>query len=232
MDDWIRIDQDVMPGDPNSVLYLMKCNDEYTIFVNDRELMSNGMHGSEDALADEACDLLPSTTNARILVGGLGLGFTAAAALGRLDDTGRVTVAELIPAVERWNRDIMGVYAGHPLRDPRCNVVIGDVAALVERPIEPWSAILLDVDNGPRALSRPHNTWLYSKAGLTAAWDALVQGGVLGIWSVVDDDELTDLLEAQGFEVEVIEYIERGRATPDHSGKHVLWMAQKAVSDT
>ncbi len=229
MEDWITLDQDGIPGDPDAVLYFMKCQDEYTIFVNGRELMSNGMHGSEDALADEACDLLATMTNARILVGGLGLGFTLAAALKRVDDTGRVTVAELIPAVERWNREIMGVASGHPLHDSRCDVFIGDVGAVIDTPPEPWSAILLDVDNGPKALTRPYNTWLYSEAGLKAAWDALVPGGVLGIWSVADDDDLTNSLEAQGFDVEVIQYIERGRATPDNSGQHILWMAQKVT---
>ena len=229
MQDWITLDQDVVPGDPGAVLYLMKCADEYTIFINGRELMSNGLHGSEDALSDQACDLLENLEDARILVGGLGLGFALAAALKRIGPKGRVTVAELIPAVERWNRSVMGTAAGHPLDDPRCDVFIGDVGAIIDTPPEPWSAILLDVDNGPKALTRPYNTWLYSEAGLKAAWDALIPGGVLGIWSVLDDDELSEMLEAQGFDVEVIQFIERGRATSDNSGQHILWMAQKKV---
>jgi spermidine synthase len=229
MPDWDVIDQEQIPGE-DGVLYLMAQGDEYVIHVNGRELMGNTEHGSEDALAYLACDRLMDRDAARVLVGGLGMGFTMAAALRRLGPEAVVTVAELIPAVVRWNREYLGAAANHPLRDKRAIVHIGDVADLVETPQRPWSAILLDVDNGPRALTRPYNAWLYGKKGLKAAYEALIPGGVLGIWSAAPDSNLTRRLRETHFEVEVVPHVELERKTQDESGVHVLWMARRPAT--
>jgi spermidine synthase len=223
---WEIIDYENVPGE-EEVVTLMCRGREYVIHVDGRELMSNKMHGSEDALADFACDRLRSLVDARILVGGLGMGFTLAAALSRVGAQGQVTVAELIPAVVRWNRGILGQVAKHPLKDPRALVYNGDVGDLVEKCEQPWSAILLDVDNGPEALTRPYNGWLYSQQGVRAAYEALIPGGVLGIWSAAADSKLTRRLRKGGFEVEVLFHTEPGRPTEDGSGTHVLWMAKR-----
>jgi spermidine synthase len=226
MREWEYIDAEDVPDD-DGVLYLMSRGTEFAIHVDGRELMTNRQHGSEDALADLACDRLDDLDHARVLVGGMGMGFTLAAALRRLGPHGHATVAELMPAVVRWNRDYVGAAARHPLRDPRVEVYIGDVGDLVERPPQPWSTILLDVDNGPRALTRPTNGWLYTKSGLAAAHAALIPRGILGIWSADNDPTLTRRLEKGGFEVEVVFYHEDERPTPEDDGKHVLWMARK-----
>jgi spermidine synthase len=226
MRDWDVIDHEQIPGE-DGVIYLMAQGDEYVIHVNGRELMGNTLHGSEDALADLACDRLVDLDAARVLIGGLGMGFTMAAALRRLGSEAMVTVAELIPAVVRWNQEYLGASAEHPLRDERVIVHIGDVGDLVETPQRPWSAILLDVDNGPRALTRPYNGWLYAKQGLKAAYEALIPGGVLGIWSAAPDSNLTRRLRETHFEVEVLRHVEPGRRTLDESGAHVLWMARR-----
>jgi len=223
---WEVVDHELVPDDEGTI-YLMNRGSEYVIHIDGRELMSNRLHGSEDALADLAADRLAALDDARILVGGLGMGFTLAAALRRVGPLGNVTVAELMPAVVRWNRETVGRASKHPLRDPRALVHLGDVGDLVETPPAPWSAILLDVDNGPRALTRPTNGWLYSRHGLKCAWKALIPGGVLGIWSARPDDELTVRLKKAGFEVEVLHFTEDGRPTPDDSGTHVLWMARR-----
>jgi spermidine synthase len=228
MQDWQIIDSDRVPGD-EGILYLMMRGTEYAIQVDGRELMSNTLHGSEDALADEACDRLARLDDARILVGGLGMGFTLAAVLRRLGPGGSATVAELVPGVVRWNRDHVGPAAHHPLRDPRVTVYEGDVGELVHRGGTVWSAILLDVDNGPGALTCPLNRWLYTGDGLYAAREALIPGGVLGIWSAADDDGFTGRLVEAGFEVEVIPYTEEGRETPDDTGTQVLWMARRPM---
>jgi spermidine synthase len=222
---WETIDHENVPDDHGGVLYLMRRGDEYAIHVNGYELMGNTLHGSEAALADVACDHLARLDDARILVGGLGMGFTLASALQRVGLDGRVTVSELMPAVVRWNRGPMAQASGYPLRDPRAEVYLGDVGDLVEHPDQPWSAILLDVDNGPRALTRPTNAWLYTEEGLAAAWEALIPGGVLGIWSADDDDTLTRRLQTAGFAVELVRHVESGRPTDDDSGVHFLWMA-------
>ncbi len=227
---WNIVDRAPVPDD-DGLIYLVARGREYAIVVDDRELMSNRQHGSEDALAELACARLPSLDDARVLVGGLGMGFTLAAALRRVGANGHVTVAELLPAVVRWNRELVGQAAGHPLRDPRAEVYVGDVCDLVERPppraLGGWSAILLDVDNGPRALSRPSNGWLYTPHGIASALAALAPGGVLGIWSAAGDPSLTRHLRKGGFTVELIRHTEPGRPTEDGSGTHTLWMARR-----
>jgi len=223
---WEILDHQSVPEE-TEIVYLMNRGSEYVIQVDGRELMSNRLHGSEDALSDWACDRLDHLEDARILVGGLGMGFTLAAALHRVGANGQVTVAELIPAVVRWNEGLLSKVAKHPLRDPRAVVYAGDVGDLVEKIEKPWSAILLDVDNGPEALTRPYNGWLYSPKGLQAAYDSLIPGGVLGIWSAAPDSKLTQRLRNNRFEVEVLSHTEPGRPTEDGSGTHTLWMAKR-----
>ncbi len=223
---WEYVDEEAAP-EGDSTFYLISRGSEYVIHVDGRELMSNRGHGSEDALADLACDRLAHLDDARILVGGLGMGFTLAAALRRVGPAGRVTVAELIPAVVRWNRDVVGAASGRPLRDARAEVYVGDVCDLVQTAPEPWSAILLDVDNGPDALSRSYNGWLYTRQGLAAARESLIPGGVLGIWSATPNGAFTKRLARAGFQTEMLPFTEDGRPTPDESGTHVLWMARR-----
>jgi spermidine synthase len=222
---WEYVDHESVPDD-DGTLYLMSRGTEYAIHVNGRELMTNRMHGSEDALSDLACDRLKDLENARVLVGGLGMGFTLSAVLRRIGPSAHVTVSELMPAVVRWNAKYTGKAARYPLRDPRVAVYIGDVGDLVEEPERRWSAILLDVDNGPRALTRPTNGWLYTASGLHAARAALIPGGILGIWSAAGDKSFTRRLRKCGFETEILRYTEDGRPTKDNDGTHVLWMAR------
>jgi len=226
---WEIIDHEPVPDDDGTI-YLTSRGTEYVIHVNGRQLMSNRMHGSEDALADYACDRLDHLEDARVLVGGLGMGFTLAAALRRIGAAGNGTVAELMPAVVRWNKEYTGRAAKHPLRDPRATVHVGDVADLVDGAADRWSAILLDIDNGPNALTRPNNGWLYTKQGLNAMYKALIPGGVLGIWSADNSKSLTRRLRAAGYGVEVLRFTEAGRPTPDDSGEHVLWMAKRPAA--
>jgi len=229
MREWDVIDSAPVPEDDGHVL-LMSRGSEWAVYVDDQQLMTNRAHGSEAALADWACDRLDPDhlPGARILVGGMGCGFTLAAALRRVGPAGQVTVAELIPSVVSWNRDYqIGKASGYPLADPRTRVHLGDVGDLVERPPAPWSAILIDTDNGPMYLTRPGNGWLYHRQGLTMAYDALCPGGILGIWSAATDRSLTRRLRKTGFEAEQLLYHEPGRPTPDGSGTQVLWMARK-----
>ena len=226
---WEVVDYEPVPEDDGTIMLTCR-GSEWRISVNDRELMTNRLHGSEKALADEACDRLAQLDDARILVGGLGMGFTLRAALDRVGEQGSVTVAELMEAVVRWNRDYdVGRASRFPLRDPRVEVYVGDVADRVHGP-PPWSAILLDVDNGPQALTRHGNNWLYSEEALSAIYEGLIEGGILGVWSAFDDDPFTARLLAVGFHTEVIHFTEDGRPTPDDSGTHVLWMARRPVT--
>ena len=109
----------------------------------------------------------------RLLIGGLGMGFTLAAALQTVGPDAEVVVAELVPEVVEWNRTLIGAPAGHPLADPRSSVYVGDVADLIRQSAGGFDAILMDVDNGPEALVRRENDWLYSADGLRATRAAL-----------------------------------------------------------
>lgn len=220
MNRWELVESITTP-DNAGVMDLMRCGDELAIHVDGQQLMSTREHGSEDALADLACDIIGSRPQARVLVGGLGMGFTTAAALNRLGPEGAVVVAELVPAVLRWNQGPLAFAAGHPLDDPRASVELRDVAGLIARPPQPWDAILLDVDNGPAAISHPGNGWLYEWAGLGAAHAALTAGGVLGVWSAWPDPSFTRRMKRAGFRVQVHEVRSRGAKG---GRRHVVWM--------
>lgn len=191
---------------------------ELVVLVDGRPLMGSEASGSEEALAalglahvrDEA---------ARVLVGGLGVGFTLAAALARLGTRAEVVVAELVPAVVRWGRGALGAVAGWPLRDRRVTVFEGDVAECVRAP-GAWDAILLDVDNGPLGLTRPANGQLYEAPGLAALHAALVPQGVLGVWGATRDARLTRGLEAAAFAVREHEVPARGGG----GARHRVWI--------
>ncbi len=229
MSDWEVIDHQEIPGDDGTI-YLLRDGVEFSIDVNGNELMSDTDHGSEDALAELAIAALPNGGSARVLVGGLGMGFTLAAALSCVGEEGVVTVAELMSKVVEWNRKFVGGPSGHPLRDPRSRVYEGDVADLVMEPPHPWDAILLDVDNGPKALTTPRNGWLYTRQGLRAAKQALSPTGVLAVWSAARDRAFTSRLRKNGFDVTVVhcpQWDEPGEADTDI---HVLWLARPRPS--
>ncbi len=200
---------------------LMRRGEEWVICVDGRELMSDQMHSSEDALADLATARIGDRPEARILVGGLGMGFTLAAALKGVGPEAQVIVAELVPAVVRWNRTLTGKMAGFPLSDPRAGVHAGDVADAIRGPAASWDAILLDVDNGPNGLTRETNNWLYSWQGLDQAWTALRPGGILAVWSAFDDRAFTRRVERAGFEVECVGVRSRGK---QGGHRHYVWV--------
>jgi spermidine synthase len=185
------------------------------------DLMNSRVHGSEKALADLACERLGHTKSPRLLIGGLGMGFTLAAALKAVGPAAEVVVAELVPEVVTWNRALIGGPAGHPLDDPRSTVYVGDVADVIRREIGGFDAILLDVDNGPEALVRRANDWLYGGAGLRAARAALRPRGALAVWSANQDRRFGKRLQEAGFAVS--EHVVR----PHRAGKgprHHVWI--------
>jgi spermidine synthase len=217
---WVMIDRATVPSDGN-VVRLYRQGDEFSIRVEGSELMASGVHGSEDALAEEACKRLGQRPAPRLLIGGLGMGYTLAAALRSLGPEADVLVAEVVPAVVKWNRGPLAHLAGAPLEDPRTTIAEQDVALLLQAEGNRFDAILLDVDNGPRALTRAGNSWLYSPAGLAAAMSALTPGGVLAVWSAWPDRSFTSRLSRTGFQVEEVTVRSRGQKG---GRKHHLWM--------
>ena len=184
-------------------LALTRRSGEYVILANGKSLMSSRMHGSEEALATFACARIRGREEPRVLIGGLGMGFSLRAALDLLPADSQVVVAELLPAVVEWNRGPLGPLAGHPLKDRRVRVEQGDVAATLRSSVGAFDAILLDVDNGPAAFATSGNAGLYNDAGLAAARTALRDGGVLAVWSAREDRKFEQRLRYAGFRVEV-----------------------------
>jgi spermidine synthase len=178
----------------------------YVIRVDGVPLMSSAMHGSEAAMVRFARDELGPKEGSRVLIGGLGMGFTLRAALDGFDARARICVAELLPTVVRYNRGVLSHLTDHALEDPRVELREGDVRH--ELAPGAWDAILLDVDNGPDAFTTRSNDRLYSERGVARLWDAVRPGGVLVVWSSYASDAFSKRLARQGFRVR----IERVRA--------------------
>lgn len=206
-------------------LRLFQRGDDFMIVLDRNELMNSRMSGSEEALAVMTYERLRNTASPQILVGGYGMGFTLRAALAVLPPNARITVAELVPEIIDWARGPMIELAADCLDDPRVDVVLEDVAALIAAAQGRYDAILLDVDNGPDGLSRVANDRIYSMAGLAKAKTALKAGGIAAIWSAAPDTAFARRLNETGFAVEEVSV----RARSNGKGpKHVIWFATKA----
>lgn len=230
-------------------LTLYRRGDAFYIQIDGYDLMSSRAHGSEDALARLALEALGNggrgrrtgraNRSPRILVGGLGMGFTLRAVLDLLGKPPRgtpsgpeaeVVVAEAFPAVVEWNRGPLAHLADRPLGDPRVRVVEGDVADRLAEAAEgagghrPYDVILLDVDNGPEAITLEDNSRLYTPRGLGQAFRALAPGGVLAVWSASNDPPFTDRLRRAGFEVAVRRARERACGK---GATHVIFVATR-----
>ena len=223
MTPWVLLDSTQIPGNGGE-LRLYQRRDEFSIMVvGQGELMNSRMHGSEDALAELTCARLPDVAQPSLLIGGLGMGFTLAAALRQLGEQAQVVVAELVPAVVRWNQGPLGEHAGQPLRDPRVTVREGDVARLLKSARSAFDAILLDVDNGPEGLTHKDNDWLYAESGLNAAYTALRPQGILAVWSAGPAQDFRQRLRKAGFDVEEL----RVHAHGNKGTRHVIWFARR-----
>ena len=209
-------------------LKLTRRDNEYIILANGKSLMSSRMHGSEEELATLACRRARTLEQPCVLVGGLGMGFTLRATLDFLPPDAIVVVAELLPAVVEWNRGPLGPLAGHPLKDKRVRVEVGDVGVTLSSSPGQFDAVLLDVDNGPSAFTAPDNAGLYNDRGLAAARAALKMGGVLAVWSAREDRKFEQRLRYGGFAVQV----ERVRGRLKKGGpRHTIFLGHKPPSD-
>lgn len=218
----ILLDTAEIPG--GGSLRLIQRGSEFSIMLGANELMNSRLSGSEEALATLSIERILPRANPRLLIGGLGMGFTLRAALPLLDNDAEVIVAELVPAVVDWAKGPMAVHHGDSLTDPRVTIAIADVATLIREGESGYDAILLDVDNGPDGITKSGNDHLYTQDGLNSAWRALRPGGVLSIWSAHPDKAFTNRLVQTGFAVEEIEV----RAHRGKSGaRHVIWCATR-----
>ncbi|MDX8409518.1 MAG: hypothetical protein R8J84_05675 [Mariprofundales bacterium] len=207
---------------------LFQRGDEFSIRVDQQgELMNSRAHNSEEVLAQLACAHLSAKEHPHLLVGGLGMGFTLRAALSQVGDLAQVMVAELMPAVVRWNREYLGGLAGYPLDDARVLVVEQDVGKVMRKHRGRFDAIMLDVDNGPDGFTRDENDTLYGERGLYNAFDALKPGGVLTVWSAAPDVAFSQRMRKVGFDMEE----RKVRAhTAQRGNRHTIWVGTRPLS--
>ncbi len=218
---WELIERAQVPGDSGE-LRLYRRGGEFSIRATGGELMNSRVHGSEEALAELACERIAHRTRPHILIGGLGMGYTLAAALKRLGPESIIVVAELVPEVVEWNMGPLAELTGHALEDERVTVVVSDVGNILQKEHQTYDAILLDVDNGPTGLTSKGNDRLYAKGGLDAAYAALRPGGILAVWSAGADYAFAVRLRNAGFEVDEVNV----RAGGKRKGRrHTIWLA-------
>ncbi|MCV9936197.1 hypothetical protein OIU35_07450 [Boseaceae bacterium BT-24-1] len=221
MKPWTQLDAAQIPG--GGTLKLMRRGeDEFSITLGHNELMNSRLKGSEEALASLAIERIGQRPKPRLLIGGLGMGFTLRAALAALPVDAEIVVAELVPAVVAWARGPLAAIFAGCLDDPRVSVREADVATVIREAPGSYDAILLDVDNGPDGLMVEANDRLYDHAGLSYAKAALRPGGVLAVWSAGPDRNFTQRLRQAGLAVE--ERTVRARAASG-GAKHVIWLA-------
>ncbi|MCD6584777.1 MAG: hypothetical protein J7K96_03340 [Desulfobacteraceae bacterium] len=174
---------------------------DFTIQVNGLELMQSRQHESELALARLGCAHLAGHKAPRILIGGLGLGYTLRQTLDMLSPKARVVVGELVGAIVEWNQAFFGTLNGQPLEDDRIDLKTGDVVELILRSKSRFDAILLDIDNGPSAMTDSGNWRLYGSEGIEACRSALRDKGCLAVWSAEPSKKFEKLLMSCKFHV-------------------------------
>lgn len=217
------LEQTVSPD--GTAIKLMLRGDEYLILADGAILMSSRMHGSEEALASCACENMQTLERPRVLIGGLGMGFTLRATLDLLPQAATILVVELLPMVVEWNRGPLGPLAGHPLKDKRVEVIAGDVLATIRSSSDKFDAVLLDVDNGPAAFTASNNAGLYDKRGIAEACAALKPQGILAVWAAQADRKFEQRLRDGGFQVQV--HHPRGRLKKG-GPRHTIFLSHKS----
>lgn len=221
MKKWTLLEETTTPD--GSKMSLLSHDEDYVMRVNDRELMSTRHYSSEEKLAQFACIPVSERAAPRVLIGGLGLGFTLRAALKFLPKQAQDVVAELLPEVVAWNKNPAYKLAAGALADPRTIVEIGDVAAIIARNSAGFDAIMLDVDNGTTTMCTEGNKSLYLRNGLTSVRNALRPGGLVVYWSAQEDPLFAKQLAKSGFKVE----IKQARAHDTGGSFHTLLIGRK-----
>ncbi len=218
---WVKLATATAPD--GDTLRLLRRGDEFSIRLEGgNELMNSRLGGSEEALATLALGHLSGRSAPRVLIGGLGMGFTLRAAQAIAPEGAQLVVSELVPDLVGWAQTHMAPIFKECLSDPRVEVRPGDVLTEIREADGTYDAILLDVDNGPDGLTRAGNDALYDERGLRSARRALTGGGVLAVWSAAPDAAFLKRLKACGFEA-VAHTIRAGHSR--RGSRHTIWTA-------
>lgn len=206
-------------------LTLTEHDGRFHLRLNGRSLMSTGQTASEIQLAESAREPITSRPEPRVLIGGLGFGFTLRRVLELAPPGAQVVVAEILPAVVAWNREFLREVNGALLDDPRVAIHEGDVFDVMANAKRGGlHAILLDVDNGPVAMVNAQNARLYAKRGLAEVRRALAPDGVAAFWSAAEDRAFPNRLKESGFQVEQQHAKAHAKAKRD---AHVIYVARR-----
>ena len=204
-----------------TVIALYRHDGAYLIRADGVELMSTRRHLSEDRLAEVACAPLKNVSQARVLIGGLGLGFTLRAALRELQADAEIVVAELVAEVIAWNANPAYELSAEAMRDVRVTVVHDNVVNVLRTNPGGFNAIMLDTDNGPEGMLMSENARLYAARGIDITAAALRSAGSIVYWSVGDDPTFAGALERHGLRVSSL----RVRAHDTSGPMHTLYVA-------
>jgi spermidine synthase len=202
------------------IISLDEHDGSYSIRVDGATLMSTRRHASEEKLAELACGHARNIRDARVLIGGLGFGFTLRAALAALAPDATVVTVEILAAVIAWNRDPRLHLAADAMADPRVVVLQKDIGDVIRESRDAFDSIILDVDNGPAALTFEGNHRLYDLKGLQLIRAALRPGGRVAFWSAAPDTAFEKLMSRAGFEVDV----SRCRPYAKSGGWHTIFV--------
>jgi len=174
---------------------------DFSIMINGQDLMHSRQNESELELARIGCAHLAGRKTPSILIGGLGMGYTLRQALDMLSPNAQVVVGELLGDVVEWNRKFFGELNGQPLGDQRVDLKTGDIVELISRSRDRFDAILLDIDNGPSAMTDSSNRRLYYREGILACRRALRKQGCLAVWSAEPSKKFEQILMSCSFHV-------------------------------
>jgi len=185
-----------------TVFALYEHDGNYSLHYNSNPLMSTGLTVSEQMLSDIGCDFGKRPAHPRVLIGGLGLGYSLKRVLEIIGKPATVTVAEMLPEVVAWNREFLSKHNGPLLDDPRTEIHVGDVFDCIrEAEKRPYDSILLDVDDGPGSLVLPQNGRLYRRDGLEMIQRALTPEGRVAFWLATSEPRLLKEMARAGFKV-------------------------------
>lgn len=222
----IKLASATTPDGGEMVLY--QHDRDFSIIVNGEDLMHSRRHESELELARLGCKHLLDINDASVLIGGLGMGYTLRQTLDLLGANGSVVLAELMEPVVEWNRTFLGELNSHPLQDKRVELRVGDILDILSSSKDKFDTILLDVDNGPDAMTHSGNSQLYGYQGIMACKAALRNKGCLAVWSAKPSKDFEHLVMDCGL------HIHRYRA-PAHKGKnassHFIWVASEKLKN-
>ena len=182
-------------------MVLYQHDHDFLIEVDGDDLMLSRHNESELELARLGCAHLAGRKAPSVLIGGLGMGYTLRQALDMLSPDAEVMVAELLDAVVEWNRKFLGELNDQPLEDERVELETGNIVELISRSKKRFDAILLDIDNGPSAMTYSRNSRLYGYEGIVSCRNALRKKGCLAVWSAGPSKEYEQLLMRCDFHV-------------------------------